>query len=63
MQHERKTKMMTRKDYVETAKILNSFVDVIPSDTMIELVEDFVEMFQNDNPNFDYERFLKAVTK
>jgi uncharacterized membrane protein len=55
--------MMTRKDYVSTAEILNSFVDVIPSDTMIELVEDFVEMFQNDNPNFDYERFLKAVTK
>jgi hypothetical protein len=55
--------MMTRKDYVETAKILNSFVDVIPSDTMVELVEDFVEMFQNDNPNFDYTRFLEAVTK
>ena len=63
MQHERKTKMMTRKDYVSTAEILNGFVDLIPSDTMIELVEDFVEMFQNDNPNFDYERFLKAVTK
>jgi uncharacterized membrane protein len=55
--------MMTRKDYVKTAEILNSFVDVIPSETMVELVEDFVEMFQNDNPNFDYEIFLKAVTK
>jgi len=63
MQHERKTKMMTRKDYVSTAEILNGFVDVIPSEIMVELVEDFVEMFQNDNPNFDYTRFLKAVTK
>jgi len=63
MQHERKTKMMTRKDYVSTAEILNNFVDVIPSEIMVELVEDFVEMFQNDNPNFNYEIFLKAVTK
>ena len=55
--------MMTRKDYVKTAEILNSFVDVIPSETMVELVEDFVEMFQNDNSNFNYEIFLKAVTK
>jgi hypothetical protein len=55
--------MMTRKDYVSTAEILNGFVDVIPSEIMVELVEDFVEMFQNDNPNFDYNRFLKAVTK
>jgi hypothetical protein len=55
--------MMTRKDYVSTAKILNTFVDVIEPTTMVELVEDFVEMFQNDNPNFDYEIFLKAVTK
>ena len=55
--------MMTRKDYVKTAEILNGFVDVIPSDTMIELVEEFIEMFQNDNPNFNYEIFLKAVVK
>jgi len=55
--------MMTRKDYVSTAEILNNFVDVIPSEIMVELVEDFVEMFQNDNPNFNYEIFLKAVTK
>jgi len=55
--------MMTRKDYVETAKILNTFVDVIEPNTMVKLVENFVEMFQNDNPNFDYIIFLKAVTK
>jgi len=63
MQHERKTKMMTRKDYVKTAEILNGYVNTIATDTMVELVEDFIEMFQNDNPNFDYEIFLKAVTK
>jgi hypothetical protein len=55
--------MMTRKDYVSTAKILKTFVDVIEPTTMVELVEDFIEMFQNDNPNFDYEIFLKAVTE
>ena len=55
--------MMTRKDYVKTAEILNGYVNTIATDTMVELVEDFIEMFQNDNPNFDYEIFLKAVTK
>ena len=57
------TKMMTRKDYVETSKILNNFIEEIPSDIMVKLVENFVEMFQNDNPNFDYTKFLQAVTK
>ena len=55
--------MMTRKDYVETSKILNNFIEEIPSDIMVKLVENFVEMFQNDNPNFDYTKFLQAVTK
>ena len=63
MQHERKTKMMTRKDYVKTAEILNGYVNIIATDTMVELVEDFIEMFQEDNTNFNYEIFLKAVTK
>jgi hypothetical protein len=55
--------MMTRKDYVKTAEILNGYVNIIATDTMVELVEDFIEMFQEDNTNFNYEIFLKAVTK
>ena len=55
--------MMTRKDYVETARILNTYIDEVPTNTMMKIVEEFIEMFQNDNANFDYEIFLKAVTK
>ena len=54
--------MMTRKDYIATAKILNDFVnDKIKNDD--ELIERFCEMFKADNPNFNREIFEKAVTK
>jgi len=57
--------MMTRKDYVATAEILNKFVE---SNSTIglefeSLVFDFCDMFENDNPNFNSEKFLEAVYK
>jgi len=55
--------MMTRKDYVTTAEILSTYAKTIYPSVWVDLVEDFVEMFQNDNPNFDADRFVKAVTK
>ena len=55
--------MMTRKDYVTTASILNSYAKSIRPEIWVDLVEDFVEMFQNDNPNFNPERFIQAVIK
>ena len=54
--------MMTRKDYVTTAEILNGYAKTIYPSVWVDLVEDFVEMFQNDNPNFDADRFVEAVT-
>lgn len=54
--------MMTRKDYVKTAEILNGYAKTIYPSVWVDLVEDFVEMFQNDNPNFDADRFVQAVT-
>ena len=54
-------KMMTRKDYVETANILNAKVDLIDFTILADIAEDFAEMFANDNPRFDHQRFIDAV--
>jgi hypothetical protein len=51
---------MTRKDYVETAKILNKFVDSIDANDFDELVFQFSEWFLSDNPRFDESRFYDA---
>jgi hypothetical protein len=55
--------MMTRKDYVETAKILNQFVDGIDSHVFNDLVFEFSEWFASDNPRFDENKFYDACTK
>ncbi len=51
---------MTRKDYVETAKILNKFVDDIDSHDFDQLVFEFSEWFASDNPRFDEQKFYDA---
>ena len=51
---------MTRKDYIQTANILKSFVDEIPQTTYEDLVNEFAEWFKADNDNFDFARFEKA---
>jgi hypothetical protein len=55
--------MMTRKDYVETAEILNSYASYIPSDVFEDLIYDFSVMFENDNPKFDADRFTDECYK
>ena len=52
--------MMTRKDYVKTAEILQQFSDLLPSNSFEDLVFEFGEMFSVDNPNFDFRRFENA---
>lgn len=58
--------MMTRKDYVSTAKILSDIRDSVLSlgkegeDVFGLLVADFAEMFENDNERFDADRFDNA---
>ena len=52
--------MMTRKDYVETAKILNKFVDRLDSHEFDDLVFEFSEMFSADNERFSTEKFEEA---
>jgi len=55
--------MMTRKDYVETAKILNQFVDGMDSHVFNDLVFEFSEWFASDNPRFDENKFYDACIK
>ena len=55
--------MMTRKDYVSTAEILNSFVDKIDSEDFNDLVFEFSEMFLADNPRFNEDKFNEACYK
>jgi DNA-binding MarR family transcriptional regulator len=58
--------MMTRKDYVETAKILADSRDSLLSlgkegeHIFANLVADFAVMFENDNERFDGVRFDNA---
>ena len=55
--------MMTRKDYVETAKILNLFADNIDSHVFQDLIFEFSEWFSADNPRFDEDKFWDACVK
>jgi hypothetical protein len=52
--------MMTRKDYVATAEILNSFVHNIEAPIFDNLVMDFSAMFAEDNDRFMVEKFEDA---
>ena len=56
--------MMTRKDYVSTAKILNDALnsDYEDKDALIEIItSQFISMFIKDNSNFDRDIFEDAV--
>lgn len=53
--------MMTRKDYVNVADILNLFRNAIDRGIMDDLVNEFSDMFAEDNPNFNRTKFYEAV--
>jgi hypothetical protein len=53
--------MMTRKDYIEVANILNNHKRYVAEATLESLIFDFNEMFLKDNPRFDADRFADAV--
>jgi len=54
---------MTRKDYVATAEIINSYADEIKLTVLEDLVNDFIEMFAADNERFDSDRFWEECFK
>jgi hypothetical protein len=52
--------MMTRKDYIATAEILNYVSDKTHPAVFSKMVNDFAEMFAKDNDKFDVKRFHEA---
>ena len=52
--------MMTRKDYIATAKILKYASDKTHPALFSKVVVDFAVMFAMDNPNFDAKKFYSA---
>lgn len=52
--------MMTRKDYVATAEILNYMSTKTHPAVFSKVVTDFAEMFAKDNPRFDVTIFHEA---
>ena len=55
--------MMTRKDYVATAVILDNFIGDMPikyDSECYALAEQFADMFEADNPKFSRDIFLDA---
>jgi len=55
--------MMTRKDYVATAEIINSYASEIKLEVLEDLVNDFMVMFAEDNERFDGDRFWEECFK
>ena len=54
---------MTRKDYIEIAKVLNNNLTDTNYLLIEKLTKDFSAILKADNPNFDATRFENAVMK
>lgn len=56
---------MSKKDYIEMAKILRDFRqnNNVSVEAFKELVDSVASMFKRDNQSFDKDRFLEAVYK
>ena len=52
--------MMTRKDYVSTAEILKTYSESMDFIFFEDLVNDFADMFAEDNDRFNRVRFVEA---
>lgn len=55
--------MMTRKDYVATADILDTLVATVEGEALeavLDAVDEFAKMFAKDNDRFDRTRFINA---
>jgi hypothetical protein len=58
--------MMTRKDYISIANVLNGFLkDANQHPALVAnyddfLVRPFIKLLENDNPNFNADKFWEA---
>jgi 3-methyladenine DNA glycosylase AlkC len=50
---------MTRKDYVKIAKVISTLW-VMSQYNRESIANDFADMLEKDNPNFDRDKFLTA---
>ena len=57
--------MMTRKDYVKIAKVINGSTAIYSDETVLKnhLISELCVIFEEDNPNFDRTRFLTACNE
>jgi HD superfamily phosphohydrolase YqeK len=55
--------MMTRKDYVVVANILHDYKEEMDNVSFVDIVNDFGDYFEKDNPNFNWEKFREACYK
>ena len=55
--------MMTRKDYVAVADILNAYKDEMDTTLFGDLVQDFANFFWGDNENFKEDKFIAACNE
>ena len=53
----------TRKAFVSVSNILNQFAHEIDKTTFSDLVDEFGDLFANDNPRFDLDKFREACSK
>ena len=54
------TTMMTKKDYIGIAKILNKYIG---KDSEHMLLLKLCQYFKKNNPNFDADKFIEACNK
>ena len=52
--------MMTRQHYIKVAEIIKAFPHGSTGASASKLAQEFAEMFGEDNPRFDRERFYIA---
>ena len=52
--------MLTRKDYEVIARIIKGMVTIMGRIDKNNLVESLSDYFEEDNPNFDRDKFFKA---
>lgn len=62
----------SKQNYVDVANILKEYslaglvyasdISLYRFDTMCDIADDFANLFEQDNPNFDKSKFIKAAT-
>lgn len=52
---------MSRKHFKAVAELLRAYRDLVSANTFNDLVHGFIDVFEQENPNFDSDKFIKAI--